>query len=183
MPIPIIRKDDEAVKKIMAGIVIGIILALAIPSFASAKFDRNKVISITDTWKIFYNGKEVNMDDPKQDEDYQILGYNGRTYVPVRLMMELAGCDSETMWSETNPKNIFLNNMKDAEIERLTDLLNMSKENVKLLSEKLSKYSAKIDTSVGYIYRYEDVVLTINPAENTIKYEKGGELIGVYHAK
>lgn len=170
-------------KKIMTGIVIGIILSLAIPTFASAIFDRNKVINMKDTWKIYYNGEEVNMDDPKQDEDYQILGYNGRTYVPVRLMMELAGCDSETMWSETNPTNIFLNNMKDAEIERLTELLNMSKENVQRLSEILSKYSAKIDTSIGYILRFDDIVLTIYIAENTIKYEKGGELIGVYHAR
>ncbi|NLG90137.1 MAG: hypothetical protein GX494_13190 [Clostridiaceae bacterium] len=56
------------------------------------------------------------MDDPKQDEDYQILGYNGRTYVPVRLIMELAGCDSELMWSDTNPTKIFLNNI---EMEKL----------------------------------------------------------------
>jgi len=104
------------VKRIMTGIVIGIILSLAVPAFASAIFDRNKVINMTDTWKIYYNGEEVNMDDPKQDEDYQILGYNGRTYVPVRLIMELAGCDSELMWSDTNPTKIFLNNI---EMEKL----------------------------------------------------------------
>ena len=61
---PIYRKDDEAVIRIMTGIVIGIILSLAVPAFASAIFDRNKVINITDTRKIYYNGEEVNREVP-----------------------------------------------------------------------------------------------------------------------
>ncbi|HAA25724.1 MAG TPA: hypothetical protein DCE11_06360 [Ruminiclostridium sp.] len=181
---PIYRKDDEAVKRIMTGIVIGIILSLAVPAFASAIFDRNKVINMTDTWKIYYNGEEVNMDDPKQDEDYQILGYNGRTYVPVRLIMELAGCDSELMWSDTNPTKIFLNNI---EMEKLMQEKELYKEKAeqasKLYNDYASKFSANIDTSVGYILKFDNITLTIYTAENTIKYEKDGRVIGVYHAR
>ncbi|NLG90048.1 MAG: hypothetical protein GX494_12730 [Clostridiaceae bacterium] len=171
-------------KRIMTGIVIGIILSLAVPAFASAIFDRNKVINMTDTWKIYYNGEEVNMDDPKQDEDYQILGYNGRTYVPVRLIMELAGCDSELMWSDTNPTKIFLNNI---EMEKLMQEKELYKEKAeqasKLYNDYASKFSANIDTSVGYILKFDNITLTIYTAENTIKYEKDGRVIGVYHAR
>ena len=98
--------------------------------------------------------------------------------------MELAGCDSELMWSDTNPTKIFLNNI---EMEKLMQEKELYKEKAeqasKLYNDYASKFSANIDTSVVYILKFDNITLTIYTAENTIKYEKDGRVIGVYHAR
>lgn len=100
-------------KKLIIGLIVGVMVSATVPAFAKMIFDNSNVKNVSDTWMILDEGKEMNMDDPSSEQDYLILNYNNRTYVPLRLVAENLGYDSESMWLNEYPKIIFLNKEQD----------------------------------------------------------------------
>jgi len=65
-------------KKLFVGIIIGFLLATAIPVSAAIE---EYVLHKTD-YKVFLAGKEY------ADEDYPLLCYKGKTYIPIRALID-----------------------------------------------------------------------------------------------
>lgn len=119
------REDKRMKKKIIAIAVAGALLfggtgVLAASNLKSWINPLNKADKIDQTdYPVYINGKlleGVKMDsngkligiadpDPKNKTLQPVLGYNGRTYLPLRSIAEALGADSNKMWDTTDPKN------------------------------------------------------------------------------
>jgi hypothetical protein len=87
-------------KKFIAGILVGVLLAVGITTFAAAEFDNTKVIQVLDKVFVGQNATaELNMHDDVVGEDLPTFSYKQRTYLPLRKIAEALNADSGLMWN------------------------------------------------------------------------------------
>lgn len=104
-------------KKIIATLIIMSVLLSSGIAYAAGlriwKASDGSTISEVN-YDIYVNGKKLDMYDPDTKKLQTVLGFNGRTYVPVRKIAEALGADSDAMWAK-DPKTgkMFVNIITD----------------------------------------------------------------------
>ena len=89
-------------KKFIAGLLAGVLIAAGVSVYASAGFDKNKIYQMFN--EIFVGQQTLNMMDEDYGVELPVLNYNHRTYVPLRKIAEATGADSGLMWNEYTEK-------------------------------------------------------------------------------
>jgi len=111
-------RGGVTMKKIAIGLIIGLLLGIATPIFASQAFSLIQV-----NYPVYVNGAEY------VDEKLPLLNYSGRTYIPLRKIANILG--AKYSWNEDEYK-LYIG---DADVEEpwSVDQLKVSEDNDKLI--------------------------------------------------
>jgi transglutaminase-like putative cysteine protease len=85
----------------------GVLAASNLKSWVNPTNKSDKIDQVN--YPIVVNGDKLSMKDPATGKDQVVLGYNGRTYVPLRKIAEALGADSDTMWAKDKNGNNYVN--------------------------------------------------------------------------
>lgn len=91
---------------LVAGITLGVLLCMGIQTFASDAV-KHITASINDTFQFIVNGEKADL-----PEEYEVLIYNNRTYLPVRAVGDMVG--TKVDWDDRT-KTITLTSPKSSE--------------------------------------------------------------------
>ena len=79
-------EENMKTKRILAaGIMLGVLLCMGIQTFASDTV-KHITASVNDTFQFIVDGAKADL-----PEEYEVLIYNNRTYLPVRAVGDMVG--------------------------------------------------------------------------------------------